>query len=72
MTPLERYRAATEEWRRANAATQAATRQRGYALADMAATMSVTRVARAAGLSVASVERLIAKARNAHEGDTDA
>lgn len=63
MNALDRYQAATEEWRRANAATQAATRQRGYALADMAASMDVREVARRAGLSVASVERLIAKVR---------
>lgn len=68
MTPLDRYRAATQAWREANAATQAATRQRGYALADMAATMPIPQVARRAGLSVASVQRLIAKVR----GDTDA
>lgn len=63
MTPLARYRAATEEWRRANAATQAATRRRGYALADMAASMPVARVARLAGLSVARTQQLIDKTR---------
>lgn len=62
MNPLDRYHAATQAWREANAATQAATRQRGYALADMAASMDIREVARRAGLSITTVERLINKA----------
>jgi len=69
---LARYEAATEEWRRCNAATQAATLQRAYAIADLVAAIPPGRdpiraVARQTGLSPASVERLLAKARQALE-----
>lgn len=62
MTALDRYRAATQAWREATAATERATKQRAYALADMAASMPVDEVARRAGLSVKRAEQLIAKA----------
>lgn len=63
MTPIDRYRAATEAWRQATRAREKAAMDRAYAVADLAAGTDVRTAARLLRLSPASVERLIAKAR---------
>ena len=77
MTPIDRYRVATEAWRRADHARRKAALERAYAIADMVATAPpgsdpVRAVARHVRLSPASVQRLLDKARKAcsTEGDT--
>src|SRR5690606_8869827 len=77
MTPIARYRVATEAWRRADRARRKAALERAYAIADMVATAPpgsdpVRAVARHVRLSPASVQRLLDKARKScsTEGDT--
>lgn len=64
MTPLDRYRYATQRWRQADAETRQATTDRAHALADMAADgWDVPRIARETGLSPTRVEQLLGKTR---------
>lgn len=74
---IDRYRVATEAWRRADRARRKAALERAYAIADMVATAPpgsdpVRAVARHVRLSPASVQRLLDKARKScsTEGDT--